>query len=241
MSIEELIKERPHLESPLTFYQKVKGYLEVCKKETEEVRPEILDRVIRAFCSVFSIPYESMSFILSEVSEKGIEPVSEPSRLLRLSFFHDDMKEEEKSRALFLISKPFFLLRRRLKGQGSFMETGRCPVCGEVPSLGRITEDNRKRLLCSFCEHEGEFYRIGCPNCMNRVGDEIDILLDEDEIRVELCKRCKSYLKSVREEHILKFQNPYLADIVSLPLDVIAQSKGYVRRSPNLIGVREIR
>lgn len=237
--IAELMKERPHLESPLSFYRKVlnyKGRLDGVERRDKE---STLRQIMEIFCEVFSLPFPKLEFIIDEVKEKGIDPFDEPSSLLHLDFYHDDMGEEEKRRALFLISKPFFIWLRKSENV-SFYESGRCPVCGNVPSLGRINEENRKVLLCSFCEFEGGFYRIGCPNCNQKEGEKIDILLDEDEIRVELCRECRSYIKSMTEEHIRSYGDPYLVDIISLPLDVIAQKRGFLRRSPNLIGIQKI-
>lgn len=243
MNIKELIKQRPHLESPINFYTKVREYRERCLKKREFIEREtdLLSFVLKAFCSTFGIPEDTISFLLNEVFEKGIDPLSSPSSFLRLSFYHDDIGEEERGRMLFLLSKPFFLWLRNEKKEGSFTESGRCPICGEVPSIGRITDDNHKRLICTFCEHEGDFFRIGCPYCMNRESDKIEILLDEDEVRAELCGVCRSYIKSMREEHLKKYDDPHLVDVISLPLDVVVQRRGYIRRSPNLIGVREIK
>lgn len=243
MDLEDLIRKKPYLESPLNFYGKVRKYMERFSeaRESEEKERDFLNFVIETFCSVFEIPKESLSFLYDEVSEQGIDPFSSPSSFFRLPFYHDDLMEEERSRVLFLLSKPFFLLLRKSKEAATAFKDGKCPICGEARSLARITEDNRKKLLCAFCEYEGDFFRIGCPYCMNRESNRIEILLDEDEVRVELCEKCKSYLKSMRQEHLSKYGDPYLVDIVSLPLDIIAQKKGYVRRSPNIIGLKEIK
>jgi len=239
--IEEIIKERPHLESPLSFYKKVREYAAKCEKEIDIFgKEETFPRVIKTLCDLFGLPKESLHFLIDELSEKGIDPFSSPSSIYRLPFYHDELKEDEKKRLLFLLSKPFFLRLKKDKVI-SFAEDGRCPVCGEIPSISRITEDNHRKLLCSFCEHEADFHRIGCPFCLIKEGEKIDILLDEEDIRVELCNNCKSYIKSMREEHISKYEDPFLVDIVSLPLDVIAQKRGYIRRSPNLIGVLDIK
>ncbi len=243
MDVKRLIQERPHLESPISFYLKVREYLQRCVKEEESIQKEgnPFSFVVGVFCSVFDIPEGTFSFLSEEVSEKGIDPITSPSSLLRIPIYHENLKEDDKNRLLFLLSKPFFMLLKKDKEGLSFMENGRCPVCGEVPSVGRITAENRKKLICTFCETEGDFYRIGCPYCMNRESPSIDILLDEEEIRVELCGRCKSYIKSMREEHLKKYDDPHLIDIISLPLDIVTQKRGYKRRSPNIIGIAEIK
>lgn len=55
-------------------------------------------------------------------------------------------------------------------------------------------------------------------------------------LRIDICDACNSYLKTV-EFRILHDLNPEVADLISLPLDIIAQDKGYRRLSPNPIGM----
>ncbi|MEM5867760.1 MAG: formate dehydrogenase accessory protein FdhE, partial [Candidatus Aenigmatarchaeota archaeon] len=95
-------------------------------------------------------------------------------------------------------------------------------------------------MVCTLCGHREEVTRIGCSYCLHKNPEKIKILVDEDEIRVELCELCKTYIKSFKDEVYRKYKDPNLIDILSLPLDVVAQQRGFIRRSPNAIGVREI-
>jgi len=96
-------------------------------------------------------------------------------------------------------------------------------------------------MICPLCEHGGSFFRIGCPYCFNKDSSKIELLLDEEEIRAELCLECNTYIKSFKENHYMKYRDPFLIDLVSLPLDIVVQKRGYIRRSPNIVGLRRIK
>ena len=53
------------------------------------------------------------------------------------------------------------------------------------------------------------------------------------------CDACHTYVKVV-DSSLLKAMTPDLADLASLPLDIVAQEKDYVRRAPNPIGMTRI-
>ncbi len=245
MKIEEIIKEKPHLQSPLELYAKIKDFTEQCKKEKERVKldsdTDLIDIVLKKFSSVFQIPYESIVFLKDEILKGGKDPVKEPSKLWTLQIQSEELSKEEIERMTFILSKPFFVFLRKEGQKADFTETGKCPICGTDSSLAMITENNEKIMICPLCEHGGSFFRIGCPYCFNKNSDRIEILLDDEEIRAELCLECNTYIKSFRENHYIKYRDPFLIDLVSLPLDIVVQRRGYIRRSPNIIGLRMIK
>jgi len=244
MNFDELIKEKPHLQSPLELYMKIKELTEQCKKERERMKLDsdvsLIDIVLKNFSTVFQIPYESISFLKDEVLKSGKNIIKEPSSLWSLQIQSEELSKEEVDRMLFILSKPFFVFLRRDGQQASFMETGKCPICGTESSLSMITENNEKIMICPLCEHGGSFFRIGCPYCFNKDSSKIELLLDEEEIRAELCLECNTYIKSFKENHYMKYSDPFLIDLVSLPLDIVVQKRGYIRRSPNIVGLRRI-
>lgn len=244
MNFDEIIKEKPHLQSPLELYMKIKELTEQCKKERERMKLDsdvsLIDIVLKNFSTVFQIPYESLSFLKDEVLKSGKNIIKEPSSLWSLQIQSEELSKEEVDRMLFILSKPFFVFLRRDGQQASFMETGKCPICGTESSLSMITENNEKIMICPLCEHGGSFFRIGCPYCFNKDSSKIELLLDEEEIRAELCLECNTYIKSFKENHYMKYSDPFLIDLVSLPLDIVVQKRGYIRRSPNIVGLRRI-
>jgi len=59
---------------------------------------------------------------------------------------------------------------------------------------------------------------------------------NEADFRGRACNACRSYVKIVNRE-LLSRMTPDFADLISLPLDIVAQEKGYKRPSPNPIGM----
>lgn len=244
MKIEEIIKEKPHLESPLELYKKIRQFVDECKVQKEQIKLEnstdLLDVVLKNFSNAFGIPIESLSFLKDEIIKIPKDPFDKPDSIWSLSIQSEELTKEEVDRMLFIISKPFFVFLRKEGQQASFMDTGKCPICGTDASLSMITENNERIIICPLCEHGGSFYRICCPYCFNKNPDKIEILLDDEEIRAEYCLECNTYIKSFREKHYIKYRDSFLIDLISLPLDIVVQRKGYIRRSPNIIGIKNI-
>ncbi len=244
MEIERIIHEKPHLKSPLELYEKIRKFTDNCKIEKDRLKLEnssdLIDVVLTNFAEVFQTPYESITFLKDEILKSGKDPIKEPQTLWSLEIQSEDFSKGEVERLLFILSKPFFVFLRKEGQKASFMDKGSCPICGTDASLAMITENNEKIMICPLCEHGGSFFRICCPYCFNKNSTKIEIFLDDEEIRAEYCLECNTYIKSFKEEHYLKYQDPFLIDLVSLPLDIAVQKKGYIRRSPNILGLRII-
>ncbi len=224
-------KERPHLEEVLTLYEKLCNFREKVKGASE------VEKVLNTFAEVFEVPYEFVDFLKEGIKNLNKDPFEDPACLRELPI--EKEKGEEVKRSLFILMKGFYLATER-KNEGHSFEEGKCPVCGSSPSLAMIDEDNRRYIVCTLCETRGKIFRIGCANCLVRDPTQIDLLVDEDEIRVDLCKNCKSYIKSFKADVFAKFRDPFLIDLISLPLDVVAQERGYERKSPNVLGIRKV-
>lgn len=247
-TIEDLKKIKPHLTEPLNLYEKVlsfenkmKGLIAGRINTNEGYYPaDIVDLMIDEFSLVFDISAEVLSPVKEAMRFKQIDFLRLPMNELpsfTLPYLEEDVKE-----ILFLLSKPLFIQMResttvayRLTGQG------RCPVCRSTPSLSSIQENEEKIYYCSYCGFKGQWNRIGCPACLNKKGEEIEIITAEQEkgLRLELCLLCKNYIKTFQRTLFNEY-SPDLIDIMSLPLDIIAQSKGFTRTSPNPIGMKRI-
>lgn len=114
MNFDEIIKEKPHLQSPLELYMKIKELTEQCKKERERMKLDsdvsLIDIVLKNFSTVFQIPYESLSFLKDEVLKSGKNIIKEPSSLWSLQIQSEELSKEEVDRMLFILSKPFFVI-----------------------------------------------------------------------------------------------------------------------------------
>ena len=61
----------------------------------------------------------------------------------------------------------------------------------------------------------------------------------EEDFAMDACDECNSYVKTLDRNLLSRF-SAEIADLMSLPLDIFVQGKGYVRRAPNPIGIRKI-
>jgi FdhE protein len=91
---------------------------------------------------------------------------------------------------------------------------------------------------CSFCGTKGRYDAVGCPVCYNKDTALLNTFFIKKEkgCRVRACDLCKSYVKIVDEKQLGRM-TPDLADLMSLPLDIVVQEKGYKRPSPNPVGM----
>jgi FdhE protein len=245
ITIEEIVRSRPHLRDALDLYKKADAFnrsvIDVYGGsfaiEETAYPPELLDAIFGSFSSIFDISMDILTPLKEAMRFRRIDlsrlPLHEPSA------FSLPYHEDELAGILFLLSKPYFMgLANSCGPLAVSWEEGRCPLCNAVPSLSFIRQNEARTFCCSYCEYTGPWHRIGCPNCRNRDPQGLGIIEIEEEkgFRVDLCSECKSYVKTAND-YLLGDYTPDLIDIVSIPLDIIAQSKGYRRRSPNPIGL----
>jgi len=228
--IYSLAKERPHLKQVLSLYEKV------CKFKNEVKGISEVGKILDVFAKIFEVPYEFVSFLRKGIENLETSPLKNPESLDALPLSSEST--EEVKRLLFILKKGFYLASKKT-GPLPFKD-GRCPVCGSPSSLSVIDESNKRYLICTLCETKGETFRIGCNYCLTKDPLKVEMLVDEDEVRVELCKNCKHYIKSFKSDVLVKFEDPFLVDLISLPLDVIAQEKGFMRSSPNVLGILKV-
>jgi FdhE protein len=106
---------------------------------------------------------------------------------------------------------------------------GYCPICGSPPALSILRgEGGERSLLCSFCGHEWRTRRIYCPFCNNNDQKTLHYFFSEQEkdYRVDVCDRCKKYIKTVDVRKIQRPLHPLVEQISTLHLDILAQEQG---------------
>jgi FdhE protein len=114
---------------------------------------------------------------------------------------------------------------------------GNCPVCGSYPAIERLIRDDGKRMLrCSLCGTEWYFKRIMCPFCSNEDQNSLRFFVVEEEsasektgFRVDVCDKCKIYIKTLDERKLPESEKPdlYLENLDTIYLDILAQKDGY--------------
>ncbi len=109
-------------------------------------------------------------------------------------------------------------------------DEGRCPACGSWPAFAERIGGER-HLRCSFCgtDWQPEHYR--CIYC-DEAGDSFLTAASdetEDARRLELCRACGGYLKSLAVSQSTPFELMPVEDLVSSGLDTGAVDRGYTR------------
>lgn len=249
LSIEEIIKERPHLKDPFRMYEKVLRYIgevrhlmplmigETGLLDRKAYRAETIAPLFTHFLPIFDLPEGSLSPLKEAMEVGDVDFTRLPLR--EVPAFSLPYPEEELVMLLYLLSKPYFLwLRNSFPMDNLLWEEGRCPVCSAQPVLSSMKKEGRRQVFCSFCGTVGYSWHLGCPACLNKDTFTVDVLNSEGEegFRIDACVDCGSYLKTV-DAGMLATMTPDIVDLISLPQDFAAQDKKYVRLSPNPLGM----
>ncbi len=114
------------------------------------------------------------------------------------------------------------------KIEQSAWQRGSCPLCGSPPLIGKFrNEDGLWLLECSLCHSQWNIQRARCAYCDEHQGSLEYMYLGEDPTRrVQYCKSCKKYVKTIDlrntgREGVLPFE-----DIVTVELDLAAVREG---------------
>lgn len=249
LNIEALIQKKPHLEGPFRLYGKILEFTKAARElfvpmdagpgaiALKAYPPDSVEPILRHFASIIGMPDDSLTPLQQALELEEIDFTRLPFH--EVPAFSLPYPEEDLGTLLFILSKPYFLSLKDASGlhPGTWKE-GRCPVCHAKPSLSSLDQEQARRLSCSFCAMTGEFDRIRCPLCLNSDISRMNMVTfdGEEGFSIYTCDACGSYLKSV-EAGMLAGMTPDIADLLSLPMDIVMQEKGYVRHSPNPIGL----
>ncbi|MBI4793524.1 MAG: formate dehydrogenase accessory protein FdhE [Deltaproteobacteria bacterium] len=252
IDLQSLIEQRPHLKDPFEFYARwqrfqreadgilPKNRANLGSSESRAYPPDIAGAVLRSFASIFDLSAEMLAPLAQALEAGDIDFMRLP--LGELPAVSLPPAAGEMATTLFLLSRPWFLRLREVGAlDGREWEGGRCPLCSAQPALATIVDGPRRHLYCSWCGTTGPYRFIGCPNCENKAAAQLGTIEAEGEagFRVATCDTCRTYVKVV-EGGLMKEMPADLADLASLPLDIVAQEKGYTRTAPNPIGLKKI-
>lgn len=110
---------------------------------------------------------------------------------------------------------------------------GSCPLCGTAAGMARFEEEVGRRILwCPLCGTEWVFKRLQCPSCGNEDQKTLRYFFVENEktpYRVDVCDRCKHYVKTVDERKQEKGQKTFfeIENMMTLYLDDCAKKEGF--------------
>jgi FdhE protein len=108
---------------------------------------------------------------------------------------------------------------------------GYCPICGSLPQISSIGGDGKRYYLCSLCGFEWHAERLKCPVCENMDQASLHFFSVEEQkaLRIDICDKCKHYIKTIDTRHLEYETDLYLEDIITSHLDILATQKGYKR------------
>ena len=109
-------------------------------------------------------------------------------------------------------------------------DQGYCPACGSWPALAEFFYGERM-LRCAFCACAWRLPAMGCTYCGER-GDRFATIVPRREQigrRLELCRSCGGFLKTLDVEDLTPFPLVAIEDLASSDLDQAALHHGFKR------------
>lgn len=128
--------------------------------------------------------------------------------------------------------KPSLNALREAVGERIQKETwnyGYCPLCGSSPDMASLDDQGKRMLHCELCGSEWRYPRLKCPFCENSEPKELGYFVSEEEegFRVDFCKKCKVYIKTL-DMRVVESPAPLeLENIITLHLDMLAHEQGF--------------
>jgi len=106
-----------------------------------------------------------------------------------------------------------------------------CPICGSKPDFAYLDKEIGARwMLCSHCDAEWLFLRLGCPYCGTQNQDSLAHFTYEEKpclYRLYVCDECHTYIKAIDlrctdSEILLPLER-----VMTLDMDRQGLEKGY--------------
>jgi len=183
---------------------------------------------------------EAAGLVLDAISRGALDYAGLYSAFLCENEHYFDKASEsigvDKSRLAFFIynsAKPSLVLfaetiSRYLDPNTEWLK-GYCPICGSPASLSLFEKDGKRFLCCSFCWHKWPTRRIFCNNCENADDKTLKYYSfdNEQEHRVDVCDKCKSYIKTVDCRNADRFIYPPLEYISTPHIDIKMMEMGF--------------
>lgn len=105
-----------------------------------------------------------------------------------------------------------------------------CPICGGEADMASLSAqgEGARHLLCSRCDYEWPYRRIGCPFCESDDHNKVKYYPEEGgPHRLYVCDNCKRYLKVIDLRQAPANTALPAERVTTLSMDVIAREQGY--------------
>ena len=106
---------------------------------------------------------------------------------------------------------------------------GYCPVCGGAPDFAFLDEETGARhLLCSRCNSQWLYRRLGCPFCGTADHTKLVYYPSEDgAYRLYVCQECRRYLKTIDLRQVGRSVLLPVERVTTVAMDAAAMQEGY--------------
>lgn len=106
---------------------------------------------------------------------------------------------------------------------------GYCPVCGGAPDFAMLDEEvGTRHLLCSRCNSQWLYRRLGCPFCGTADHTKLFYYPSEDGIyRLYVCQECQRYLKTIDLRKVGRVVLLPVERITTVAMNAAARQEGY--------------
>jgi hypothetical protein len=106
---------------------------------------------------------------------------------------------------------------------------GYCPMCGGAPDFASLGEESGARhLLCSRCNTQWPYPRLGCPFCSTADHTKLSYYPGDDDVhRLYVCQKCRRYLKTIDLRQVHRVVLLPLERITTVAMDAAALEAGY--------------
>jgi len=122
------------------------------------------------------------------------------------------------------VDQPFDKLRMQQRWKRSC-----CPVCGGAPDFATLdAEAGARYLVCSRCNSQWPYRRLGCPFCETTDHTKIVYYPSEDGVyRLYVCQECRRYLKTMDLRQVGRTVLLPVERVTTVAMDAAARQEGY--------------
>lgn len=200
----------------------------ICKNNDKSLTAELPEEVQNFFKAVKELSQDKCSSIIKAVLEDDDKFLNEMAENLGAA------KEHLEYFAWVSIRKALSGIKADIEKfiSDNLWQKGICPVCGNDASTAffKHTKRGRQRFLhCDHCGTEWVYKRIGCPYCENIDQKKMSIKDSDDEpdMRIDLCHKCNSYLKTyIGEDNNSAGKEGW----ASIHLDILMKDTGFAAK-----------
>ncbi len=171
-------------------------FQQVCQVSAQD-RPDLAESFTELATAPKEDPEQVRAWVAHLMAENTLGDEVDPSGLITFVLTHS--------------LRPF--LRNYARAYASLVDErgwkrGYCPICGGRPDMaslgsthhkpGPAEEEGTRYLLCTRCDNEWAFARMGCPFCDERDHSKIHYYQEEkDPHRLYVCDNCQRYIKTI--------------------------------------------